>query len=191
MTHRGTPVICLDNDAAIAAFQLNPPANIAVHRARVRRFLLDHANLLPMFPAVALSEYLWKANRADLEEGIRRVIGDRMFTPAFDEVTAEIAARLGRNYAAGRRLGDVARETGTDRVVLRFDLLIVATAVQHSAQYFLTGDPGYHALARFAGLDSKFIRDLPDPPPERPYVPPQPSQGGQPQELFPDPSEEE
>jgi predicted nucleic acid-binding protein len=184
-------VICLDTDAAIAAFQRDPPENIAVHRARVHRFLLDHTDLLPMFPAVALSEYLWKAEQAELEDEIRRVAGKRMFTPAFDEVTAEVASRIGRSYVAGRRLGDVARETNTDRVCLRYDLLIVATAVQHSALYFLTGDPGCHALAQFAGLDSRLIRDLPDPPPQRPYTPPPPSQGGPPQRLFEEPPEGE
>lgn len=179
-------MICLDNMAAVAAFQSNPLPNIAVHRDRVRHFLREHSGTRLLFPAVALSEYLWKADRADLEAEIRRVVGDRMIPHPFDEMTAEIAAKLGRDYAAGRPLGHVAKETGHDRIALKVDLLIVATALQHSAQFFLTGDPGCHAVAQFAKLNSLFIRDLPDPPPPlppSPAVPPPPPTGEQP-DLF-------
>lgn len=182
-------MICIDNDAAIAAFQSNPPANIAVHPDRVRAFLLANSDQRLMFPAVALSEYLWAADRAELETGIRRVVGERMFAPAFDEVTAEIAAQLGRDYAAGRKLGDVAKQTGHHRIALKADLLIVATALQHSARIFLTGDPGCLVVARFAKLDATLISTLPEPSPERQF-PPVPPPSGKQKGLFDDSSDD-
>ena len=87
-------------------------------------------------------------------------------------MTAEIAANLGRDYLAGRSLSQVAKEVGHDRVALKTDLLIVATALQHSVKFFLTGDPGCHAIALHAKLDSRLINNLPDPPPESPIPPP-------------------
>jgi predicted nucleic acid-binding protein len=167
--HRRIPVICLDCNAAIAAFQNSPSPNIAFHRDRVRHFITQkHMRLV--FPAIALSEYLWKADRAGLETEIRRVVGDSMFAPAFDEVTAGIAAGLGRAYAAGRGLGNVAKQTGHDRIALKADLMIVAIALQYSVQFFLTGDPGCHSVAEFSGLNSIPISSLPEPPPPSPPV---------------------
>jgi predicted nucleic acid-binding protein len=170
-------VICLDNNAAISAFQKNPPPNIAIHRDRVRHFIQDQSEQRLMFPTVALAEYLWKAVRDDLEKEILRVVGTRMVLHSFDEMTAEIAAKLGRQYAAGKSLGAVAKETGHDRIALKADLLIVATALQHAAQFFLTGDSNCHALATFAGLNGILISTLPDPPPPPPPLPPRPPRG--------------
>ncbi|HEV3440903.1 MAG TPA: hypothetical protein VG122_26350 [Gemmata sp.] len=175
-------MICLDCNAAIAAFQSNPPPNVAVHRDRVRAFIRLNSPLRIAFPAVALSEYLWRADQAELDSEIHRVVGSTMFVPAFDEMTASISANLGRSYAAGRRLGDVARQTSHDRIALKADLLIVAIALQHSVGYFLTGDPGCHAVALHAKLNSILINTLPDPPP--PTAPPPPRPTGTMKDLF-------
>src|SRR5438309_728369 len=96
-----------------------------------------------------------------LEDEIRRVAGQLMFIPPFNEGTSEIASNLGKSYARGRPLSAVAREIGADRVALKADLLIVATALQHSARHLLTGDPGCYAVAKFAGLEAKQLQDLP------------------------------
>src|ERR1700722_10905291 len=137
MILRRSSVICLDCDAAIAAFQKSPPPNIAIYRERVRYFIRQESPLRIAFPAIALSEYLWKADRDELISEIRRVIGGTMFVPNFDEVTAGISASLGRSYAAGRKLSDVAKQTGHERIALKADLMIVGIALQHSVKFFL------------------------------------------------------
>lgn len=179
-------MIGLDSDAAIAAFQTNPRPNVAVHRDRVRAFLRANGTLRLLFPTVALAEYLFGVDRVELDVEVRRVTADRLFTPSFDAATAEIAAEIGRRFAAGRRLGAVAQELGSSRVALKDDLKIVATAVQHQVQQFLTADDGCYEVARFAGLNAVLVRNLPDLPPDRPRVPPTPPAGsGQPR-LFDD-----
>lgn len=178
-------MICLDCNAAIAAFQKDPPANIAVYRERVRHFIRQNSQSRLLFPTIALSEYLWKADRADLDSEILRVVGSRMFSPSFDEVTASIAASLGRAYVADRKkLADVVRLVH-DRVALRADLLIVATALQHSAKYLITNDDGCYAVTKFTGkITPILIRDLHDPPPAAPPPPPRPT--GKIKNLFED-----
>ena len=105
-------MICLDCNAAIAAFQKDPPANIAMHRERVRHFIRENYTARLLFPAIALSEYLWKAEQADLERAIQGAVAATMFAPAFDEVTATIAASLGRRFVAERKSNaEVARLT--------------------------------------------------------------------------------
>jgi predicted nucleic acid-binding protein len=191
VTRRGNPVICLDCNTAIAAFQKDPPPTIAMHRDRVRYFIQQHyegSRLL--FPAIALSEYLWKAEQTALETEILRVVSEGMFAPAFDQVTASIAANLGRRFVAERKSNsEVARFT-QDRVVMRADLLIVATALQHSAKYLLTNDDGCLAVATFAKIPHPvLIRTLPDPPPPSPPppVPPASPKRAEAQgSLFPD-----
>lgn len=177
-------MICLDSDAAVAAFQKTPPANIAVFRDRVHFFLRSNSEQRIMFPAIALSEYLWKADLAELETAIQRVVGGSMFAPPFNPTTATISAELGRRYANGRKLGDVAKETNHDRVALKLDLLIVATALEHQPRFFLTRDTGCHELAKFAGLDSRLINELPDPPPPSPPASFSPAPPAQRYDLF-------
>lgn len=130
-----------------------------------------------MFPAVALSEYLWKADLAELTSAIQKVVGGAMFAPPFNDATAVIASDLGRRYANanGGKLSDVAKTTSHDRTALKYDLLIVATAVEHQAQFFLTRDAGCHRIAQFAGLNSFLIDQLPDPPPPPAPPPPKPA----------------
>ncbi len=161
-------MICLDCNTAIAAFQKNPPAGIAMHRERVRHFLHEHRESRLLFPTIAYSEYLWKADSEELAAAIREVVGTTMLPFAFDEATALIAAKLGRSYAdsEGGKLSNVAKKIGVDRVALKADLLIVATALQHGAEYLLTHDEGCHAVATFANIPKPFlISSLPDPPP--------------------------
>ncbi len=169
-------MICLDCNTAIAAFQKDPPTNIAMHRERVRHFISEKSGSRLLFPAIALSEYLWKADQTELEAAILRVVSEGMFSPAFSQVTASIAANLGREYAAERKLADVAKKVAHDRVALKADLLIVATALEHSAKYFLTHDDGCYAVAKFARiLNPILISSLPDPPPAKVVCKPTPT----------------
>lgn len=164
-------MICLDNDVAVIAFQKDPKPEVAVLRARIRAFLKEQ-NTRIMFPAVTLAEYLWRADAAELEVAIRKAVGELMFSPSFDTNTARVAAKIGRQYSAGRKMSDVARECGVDRVALKADLLLVATAVHYQAAIFLTNDSGCHRVAKFADLDSRLVRELPDPPPPVIAAPP-------------------
>lgn len=188
MTHRERPVICLDSDAAIAAFQKNPPQEIASYRDNVHYFLETKCyGARVLFPAVALAEYLWRADKAELEAEIRRVVGDMLIPAGFDQITAEIAANLGRSYAAGRKLSDVAKQVGTHRIALKDDLKIVATALQHAAQIFLTGDPSCRDLAVFAGIKECYlVRELLSRPARQEFIPfePPPKDGNDQKEFF-------
>lgn len=159
-------MICLDCNTAIAAFQKDPPKTIAMYRDRVRYFLRAHPDQRLLFPSVGLSEYLWKADRQELETAIRTAVGRNLLTPAFDEATAFIAANVGRKYSDLRKsVGHVAKVVH-DRVVLKHDLLIVATALQHQARYLLTHDLGCCEVAKFAGLPEPILLcELPEPPP--------------------------
>ena len=172
---RESPVICLDCNTAIAAFQHDPPSNIAIHRDRVRHFIREHYGARILFPAIALSEYLWKADQAGLETAIQGAVAATMFAPAFDEVTATIAANLGRLFVAERKSNSEVARLTPDRVAMRADLLIVATALQYSAKYLLTNDTGCFTVAQFSKrITPILIRDLPDPPPPSPPATPPP-----------------
>lgn len=71
---------------------------------------------------------------------------------------------------------------------LRADLLIVASALQHQVQVFLTGDPGCCPVAIFARLDARLISTLPDPPTPPPFSSPPKNTGTR---LFdPDPPDD-
>ncbi len=166
-------MICLDNNAVIAAFQTNPPPTSAAHRDRVRAFLRSHSKLRVMIPALVLTEYMFpfdgEAKRKEFAELARRFV----FIPSFDELTSEIAAELGRRFAAERSLAQVAKQINADRLCVKIDLLIVATAVQHQGQHFITNDGGAYHIAKFAGLNAYRFSDLPDPPPPPPSLFPQ------------------
>ena len=164
-------MFCLDCNAAIAALQNSLPPSVAIHRDRVRYFIRQARSLRIALPSIALSEYLWKAYHEHLLSEIRRAAGGTMFVHGFDEVTATIAAKPGQSYSKGGKLGDVARSTGHERVALKADLMIVSFAGQYSVQIFLTGDPGCHAVASHAGLNSFLISSLPSPPPLLPPGP--------------------
>lgn len=179
-------MICLDNDAFIAAHQQNPPPSSAAHTARVRAFI-GSAGERVMVPAVGLSEYLFGFTEADRLSEVQAVLRRQYFIPPFDQSTAEIAAQLGRQFVSGRSIGEVARAFGSDRVRLKADLLVVSTAVQHSPNHFVSNDELTLALARFAGLNAHRLSDLPDPAPLPPPVPPHaPTKSDKPPNLFED-----
>lgn len=180
---------CLDNDAFIAAHQQNPPTASATHTARVRAFI-SSAGERVMVPAVGLSEYRFGFEDADRLNEVQSVLRRNYFVAPFDQSTAEIAAQLERRFTSGRSLGDVARQFGSDRVRLKADLLVVATAVQHRPKYFVSNDDLALALAQFAGLTTHRLRDLPDPTPPLPLIsPPNLAPPGKPS-LFEDASED-
>ncbi len=76
-------MICLDNDAFIAAHQQLPPASSAMHTARVRAFI-GLVGERVMVPAVGLSEYLFGFTDADRLSEVRTVLRSNYFIPPFD-----------------------------------------------------------------------------------------------------------
>ena len=163
----------LDNDALIAACQLNSPPPVAVHRTRVRHFILDRGGYF-MVPAIVLSEYLFKFDLPERKDEFNELLRLHVQVPPFDQLAAEIAADLGKRFAAGRTLASVARRYGTDRICLKADLLIEATVLRHQAKDFVTNDSLAHDIAVFAGIDSHLLTTLPDPPATSPPIPPSP-----------------
>ena len=158
-------MICLDNNALIALCQTNPQPSSVTHRDRLRAFVRDRLGERIMVPAIVLAEYLFPFADADHQTEFDAVLKASVHIAEFNLITAEVSANLGRRFAAGRSLGQVARDLGTDRVVLKADLLIVATAVQHNVDAFVTADKAAHELAKFAGLNAFRLDELPEPKP--------------------------
>jgi predicted nucleic acid-binding protein len=124
-----------------------------------------------MVPAIVLSEYLVKFDAADRQEEFNILLARYVHVVPFDQHTAEIAADIARRYMLEKQSGPqnaVARQVNEDRVCLKADTLIIATALQHSATAFLTNDEPADRVAKFAGLNSHLIINLPDPPPPIP-----------------------
>ena len=166
-------MIVLDTNAAIAAFQLNPMESSAVHRDRVRWYILGNGGRFS-FPSVALAEYLVRFEQRERAAEFAELAGGGMHVVPFDRLTAEIAADIQRRYSAGRTLSKVARQDGTHRVLTKVDFMLVATAHQHGATAVLAADPTVCNIARFVGLNAIPIASLPDrpaPTPVQPAVP--------------------
>lgn len=167
-------MIALDNDALIAAFQINSPPAVVAYREAIRRFIIDRGNGLFMAPSVVLAEYLFKFDTSERQQEFTELLNRHVHIPAFDQLAAEVASDLGRRFITetpGRTLSSVARAYGADRFVLKADLQIVATAICNQATALLTGDTLTKVIADFAGLEAHLLTAIPAPPPPPPPPP--------------------
>ncbi len=115
----------------------------------------DDAQII--IPAVALSEYLTPVHPQKQRDVIAR-LQERFIIHPFDVRCAELAARL---FSHGRTL--VRAGAKGERVCLRADAMIVATAAVYGASVLYSGDKKCRKLEQF--VPRLEIKDLPEIPP--------------------------
>lgn len=171
-------MVVLDTVAMVAGFSLTPKTGTQAeaYRKRTIKFVLDDSHGKFAIPSIALSEYLFPFQMPDRQSEFLNLLKSGGYVIPFSENTATIAADLGRKFAKGKSLKKVAVEMGIDRVCLKADLLIVATALSVASTLgsILTDDKHVKEIAEFAKVKAVMIRDLPDPPPPPPPRLPKP-----------------
>lgn len=130
-------MIALDNNSLIAAFQINSPPAVVIHREAIRRFIIDRGQGLFMVPSVVLAEYLFKFDTPERQQEFNELLSKHVAVPAFDSLAAEICADLGRRFTAGRPFSSAAKSIGSDRHVLKADLQIMQRPSSRATRPFM------------------------------------------------------
>jgi predicted nucleic acid-binding protein len=131
-----------------------------IRRARILSHSLDVEGATVVVPAVVLSEYL-AGVLPEHHEAVVRTFQGRFEVPPFDLKAAALSAKLWQIHRGLPRADQI------ERVVLKVDVMVIATAKAFGASTFYTNDAKGRKLAEQAGL---IALPLPE---SRPYILPE------------------
>ena len=155
--------VCLDNNILIWGIRgiATPGQESMINRTQGLFEDLDESDAHILVPAVVVSEFLTGVPKAQ-HQGLLQVLNRRFQLPPFDVRTAAVAAGLWRDAAERNpQFREVLRETfpGTQKIKIKADIMILATALVRNADVLYTHDGALRAIAD--GLIE--VRDLPPP----------------------------
>ncbi len=121
-------------------------------RARILLDILQEGNDRIVIPSIVVAEYLAGVPNDQRRKSLSE-IQDRFYCPPFDAVSALLAADL---FVRRSELPE--EERGKDRIVIKADIQIVASAKTHGTSILYSNDRGLRSLAETVGIKAS---DLP------------------------------
>ncbi len=163
--------VCLDNNILIWGIRgiSTPGQEGMISRTQALFEDLDASDAHIMVPAVVVSEFLTGLPKAQ-HQSLLEVLNRRFELPPFDVRTAAVAAGLWRDAAERNpQFREELKEAfpGTQKVKIKADIMILATALVRKADILYTHDGPLRTIAD--GLIE--VRDLPPPRPRQSDLP--------------------
>jgi predicted nucleic acid-binding protein len=160
VTSRRAPrIVSVDTNVLIWGIRKQGPPDKRTHAGYLFRQLdadrdeRGENNVQIIIPTIVLAEFITPVRSREERERVIGELGKRFLIEPFDEQDAALAATLW-HFGKGSRQKHSPPRDG-QRVVLRADTMIVATARGHGATEFFSDDEGARAMAAEAGMIAK------------------------------------
>jgi len=139
-------VICFDTMTVIWGVQGIAKEGQSHMTARTKQYIkyLDEKNEKIMIPTPALTEYLLHFEPAEQVKQ-QRIIQENFIVPAFDIRAGVLAAELLGNTELFQK---IVAEGDIDKIRVRTDAQIIATAIVNQAEKIISHDPDFIKLAQ-------------------------------------------
>ncbi len=153
-------IVCLDTNILIWGIQkiALPEYQDRIERAQLLFKQLHQDKAEIMIPSVVLSEFMMKIEKKEIPRLLKEIQKNCKIY-SFDAVAAFKLADIFRNIKANKTYEEL-QTLGITRQCIKFDSMIVATAVIQNSSVIYTEDKGVKKIAEKEGIETKELPEI-------------------------------